>query len=130
MVVPAICGYFKSPKQIAMMGNLPLLDIRSTPFDNGLNRFTKRLFDIVGSLLLIIVTSPLMLLTAIGVKLSSPGPILFKQTRVGRKNKEFTIYKFRSMRVNNTEQTGWSTEEDPRKTRFGAFIRNIYHLRC
>ncbi len=125
MVVPAICGYFKSPKQISMMGNLPLLDIRSTPFDNRLNRFTKRTLDIVVSLLLIIVTSPLMLFTAIGVKLTSPGPILFKQTRVGRKNKEFTMYKFRSMRVNDSEATGWSTEEDPRKTRFGAFIRKF-----
>jgi len=125
MVVPAICGYFKSPRQISMMGNLPLLDIRSTPFDNRLNRFTKRTFDIIGSLILIIITSPLMLFTAIGVKLSSPGPILFRQTRVGRKNKEFTMYKFRSMRVNDTQQTGWSTEEDPRKTRFGAFIRKF-----
>ena len=125
MVVPAICGYFKSPRQISMMGNLPVLDIRSTPFDNGLNRFTKRVFDIIVSLILIIVTSPLMLFTAIGVKLSSPGPILFRQTRVGQKNKEFTMYKFRSMRVNNEEATGWSTEEDPRKTRFGAFIRKF-----
>lgn len=125
MVVPAICGYFKSPKQISMMGNLPLLDIRSTPFDNRLNRFTKRTLDIVVSLILIILTSPLMLFTAIGVKLTSPGPILFKQTRIGRKNKEFTMYKFRSMRVNDSETTGWSTENDPRKTRFGAFIRKF-----
>lgn len=125
MVVPAICGYFKSPRQISMMGNLPLLDIRSTPLDNVLNRFLKRTLDIVGSLILIIVTSPLMLFTAIGVKISSPGPILFRQTRVGRQNREFTMYKFRSMRVNDTQQTGWSTEQDPRKTRFGAFIRKF-----
>ncbi len=125
MVVPAICGYFKSPRQISMMGNLPLLDIRSTPLDNVFNRITKRAVDIVGSLVMIIVTSPLMLFTAIGVKLSSPGPILFKQTRVGRQNREFTMYKFRSMRVNDSQQTGWSTEEDPRKTRFGAFIRKF-----
>jgi len=125
MVVPAICGYFKSPRQISMMGNLPLLDIRSTPLDNVLNRFLKRTLDIVGSLILIVVTSPLMLFTAIGVKISSPGPILFRQTRVGRQNREFTMYKFRSMRVNDTQQTGWSTEQDPRKTRFGAFIRKF-----
>ncbi len=123
MVVPAICGYFKSPKQISMMGNLPLLDIRSTPLDNRLNRFIKRTMDIVISAILIVVTSPLMLFTAIGVKLSSPGPILFRQTRVGRHNKEFTIYKFRSMRVNKNEADGWSSEGDDRKTRFGAFIR-------
>lgn len=125
MVVPAICGYFKSPRQISMMGNLPLLDIRSTPLDNRMNRFLKRGLDIVGSLLLITVTSPLMLLTAIGVKLSSPGPVLFKQTRVGRHNREFTMYKFRSMFVNDTQETGWSTGSDERTTRFGAFIRKF-----
>lgn len=124
-VVPAICGYFKSPRQISMLGNLPLVDIRSTPLDNVSNRFVKRTLDIVGALFMIILTSPLMLFTAIGVKLSSPGPILFRQTRVGRHNEEFTMYKFRSMRVNDSQQTGWSTEEDPRKTRFGAFIRKF-----
>ena len=125
MVVPAIVGYFKSPRQISMMGNLPLLDIRSTPLDNPFNRLVKRIVDVVGSLFMIIITSPLMLFTAIGVKLSSPGPILFRQIRVGRNNEEFTMYKFRSMRVNDTQQTGWSTENDPRKTRFGAFIRKF-----
>ncbi len=125
MVVPAICGYFKSPKQISMLGNLPMVDIRSTPLDNIANRAIKRTMDIVGSAILLVVTSPLMLFTAIGVKLSSPGPILFKQVRVGRKNREFTMYKFRSMRVNDSQQTGWSTDEDPRKTRFGNFIRKF-----
>ena len=125
LVVPAICGYFKSPRQISMIGNLPVVDIRSTPLDSTFNRFLKRTVDIIGSLLLITLTSPLMLFTAIGVKLSSPGPILFRQTRVGRGNEEFTMYKFRSMKVNDTQQTGWSTEEDPRKTRFGAFIRRF-----
>lgn len=125
MVVPAICGYFKSPRQISMLGNLPMVDIRSTPLDNVFNRFLKRTVDIIGSLIMIVLTSPFMLFTAIGVKISSPGPILFKQIRVGRHNEEFTMYKFRSMRVNDTQQTGWSTEEDPRKTRFGAFIRKF-----
>ncbi len=125
MVVPAICGYFKSPRQISMLGNLPLVDIRSTPLDNVFNRFLKRSLDIIVSLILIILTSPFMIFTAIGVKLSSPGPLIFRQTRVGRHNEEFTMYKFRSMRVNDTQQTGWSTEKDPRKTRFGAFIRKF-----
>ncbi len=125
LVVPAVCGYFRSPRQVTELGNLPIIDIRSTPLDNAINQFSKRLLDIVGSLLLILITSPLMLFTAIGVRLSSPGPILFRQTRVGRNNREFTMYKFRSMRVNDSEQTGWSTEGDPRKTRFGAFIRKF-----
>ncbi len=125
LFVPSICGYFKSPRQVTVVGSMPLIDIRSTPLDNWGNQFCKRALDVVGSLFLIILTSPLMLFTAIGVKLSSPGPILFRQTRVGRHNKEFTMYKFRSMRVNAQEQTGWSTENDPRKTRFGAFIRKV-----
>ena len=125
MVVPAICGYFRSPRQVTELGNLPLIDIRSTPLDNTMNRFLKRSLDVIASLLLIILTSPLMLFTAIGVRLSSPGPILFRQTRVGKNNREFVMYKFRSMRVNDSEETGWSTEKDPRKTRFGAFIRKF-----
>ena len=125
LFVPSICGYFKSPRQVTVVGNMPLIDIRSTPLDNLSNQICKRALDIVGSLLLIILTSPLMLFTAIGVKLSSPGPILFKQIRVGKNNKEFLMYKFRSMRVNDEQQTGWSTENDPRKTRFGAFIRKF-----
>ena len=123
LFVPSICGYFKSPRQVTVVGNLPLIDIRSTPLDNFGNQLCKRILDIIGSLILIVLTSPLMLFTAIGVKLSSPGPILFRQTRVGKNNEEFTMYKFRSMRVNDSEQTGWSTEYDPRKTRFGTFIR-------
>ena len=125
LFVPSICGYFKSPRQVNVVGNMPLIDIRSTPLDNAGNQLSKRILDIVGSLALIILTSPLMLFTAIGVKLTSPGPILFKQIRVGKNNKEFTMYKFRSMRVNDQQQTGWSTDEDPRKTRFGAFIRRF-----
>ncbi len=125
MVVPAICGYFRSPRQVTELGNMPLIDIRSTPLDKVSNQLLKRLTDIVGSLILIVLTSPFMLFTAIGVRLSSPGPILFRQTRVGRNNREFTMYKFRSMRVNDSEQTGWSTENDPRKTKFGAFIRKF-----
>ncbi len=125
LFVPSICGYFKSPRQVTVVGNMPLIDIRSTPLDHWGNQFAKRALDVLGSLILITLTSPLMLFTAIGVKLSSPGPILFRQVRVGRHNKEFTMYKFRSMRVNTEEQTGWSTENDPRKTRFGAFIRKV-----
>lgn len=125
MVVPAICGYFRSPRQVTELGNLPLIDIRNTPLDNAMNRFLKRGLDVIASLLLIVLTSPLMLFTAIGVRLSSPGPILFRQTRVGKNNREFVMYKFRSMRVNDSEETGWSTEKDPRKTKFGAFIRKF-----
>jgi lipopolysaccharide/colanic/teichoic acid biosynthesis glycosyltransferase len=64
-----------------------------------------------------------MLAAAIGVKLSSPGPVLFKQTRIGHNQKPFVMYKFRSMRVNDVQDSAWSKNEDPRKTKFGSFIR-------
>ena len=81
--------------------------------------------DIVGSLFLIALTSPIMLIAAIGVKLSSPGPIIFRQARVGLNKKVFYMYKFRSMRVNNGSETSWSTNKDNRKTAFGAVIRKF-----
>lgn len=122
-VVPATCGIFKSQRQVKMLGMLPMVDIRSTPLDSTLNRFVKRTTDIVLAIILILLSSPFMLFAAIGVRLSSPGPILFRQERVGRNNKTFTIYKFRSMVVNKDEAKGWTTPHDARKTRFGNFIR-------
>ena len=66
-----------------------------------------------------------MLACAIGVKLSSPGPVFFKQERVGRGKQKFYMYKFRSMRMNTTQDTGWSSDHDDRKTKFGAFLRKF-----
>ena len=90
-----------------------------------LNAFVKRFADILGSLFLIILTSPVMLFTAIGVKLSSPGPVIFKQERIGLNKKHFNMYKFRSMRINDASTSAWSTDEDPRKTKFGSLIRKF-----
>jgi len=75
------------------------------------------------SLLMILVTSPLMLIAVIGTRLSSPGPILFRQERIGKDRKSFQMLKFRSMRVNSTSDTAWTRDGDPRRTRFGAFMR-------
>ena len=97
--------------------------LRRIPLDNLGNAFFKRAVDVVCSLLLIVLTSPLMLIAAIGVKLSSPGPIIFKQERVGKDKKPFYMYKFRSMKVNSSQNTGWSKNVDDRKTWFGSLIR-------
>lgn len=122
--LPVIYGYFKSTKQVEYIGSTPLINVHSTPLDNGVNAFAKRAIDIVGSIALIILTAPLMLVVAIGVKLSSPGPILFRQVRVGKMGKQFRMLKFRSMRVNAEKaKTTWSTGVDERKTKFGNFIR-------
>ena len=76
---------------------LPVINIRYVPLTNTGNMMVKRAMDIVGSLFGIILTSPIMILSAILVKLSSPGPIIFKQERVGLHNKPFYMYKFRSL---------------------------------
>ena len=110
---------------IDVLDECKLINVRQTPFDNLLNAAVKRGLDIIGSLILIILTSPVMLVTAIGVKLSSPGPVIFRQERIGLNKKPFMMYKFRSMRVNVQQETGWSTDCDPRKTHFGSFIRKF-----
>jgi len=121
--LPVIYGYFKNSRQIEQVGSTPLINIHSTPLDNPANAFIKRAVDIIGASLLIILTSPVMIAAAIGVRLSSPGPILFKQRRVGKMGKRFMMLKFRSMRVNDQQNKIWSNPNDSRKTRFGAFIR-------
>ena len=122
-VIPFYNDYIPPHPSIDVVGDTKLINMRATPLDNMGWSMTKRLIDVVGSLCMIVVTSPIMLITAIGVKISSPGPILFKQERVGKNKKNFRMLKFRSMRVTNTQDTGWSTNNDPRKTKFGSFIR-------
>ena len=115
--------YFKSKCQVDMIGNLPIINTRAVPLDNLANAFMKRVMDIIISLVMIALTFPIMVFAFIGVKLSSKGPAIFKQRRVGRYGEEFTMYKFRSMRVNEMSDTAWTTGRDTRKTRFGTFLR-------
>lgn len=122
-IIPFYARYMPSNPQFDELGGIPMLNLRRIPLDNWANAFCKRAMDIFGSLLLIILLSPVMLICAIGVKLSSPGPIIFKQERIGRDKRPFYMYKFRSMRVNSGQDSRWSTNRDERKTRFGAFMR-------
>ena len=121
--LPVTYGFFRTSRQIEQVGSIPLINIHATPLDNIANAMLKRAMDIVGALALIILTAPIMIAAAIGVKLSSPGPIFFKQERVGTLGKRFTMLKFRSMRVNDGSDLKWTTGTDPRKTKFGTFIR-------
>ena len=124
-LIPLYAEYMPANPQIDSFNGLPMINLRRIPLDNLGNAFMKRAMDIVGSVLLIVLTSPIMLFAAIGVKLSSPGPVIFRQMRVGLNKKVFYMYKFRSMRVNNGSDTRWSTNHDDRKTAFGAFIRKF-----
>ncbi len=124
-IVPFYARYMPSNPQFDEVNGIPLLNIRHIPLDNWANAFVKRSMDVIGAALLILVSSPIMLFCALGVKLSSPGPVIFKQERVGLNKKKFYMYKFRSMRINDSSTTGWSTDHDDRKTKFGSFIRKF-----
>lgn len=105
---------------------LPVINIRHVPLTDPLNSIIKRLFDIVGSLMCIIIFSPIMLVTALLVKLTSKGPIIYCQERVGLHNRGFEMYKFRSMAVQkpNEEKKAWTVKNDPRVTWIGKIIRS------
>ncbi len=104
---------------------LPVINIRYVSLTNTGNMIIKRVVDIAGSLFGIAVTSPIMILSAILVKLSSPGPVIFKQERVGLHNKTFYMYKFRSMEIQSPreEKKAWTVRNDPRVTGVGKFLR-------
>ena len=106
---------------------LPVINIRRLPLNAPFNAFIKRTGDILGSFVLIVLFSPFALITAIAVKLSSPGPVFYYQERVGLHNKVFRMYKFRSMRVQTEEEEkkGWTTKNDPRVTPVGRIIRKL-----
>lgn len=124
-IIPYFNDFIPSHPTVDVIGNTKIINIRDIPLDYSFNAFIKRLGDVLLSIILIILTSPIMLIIAIGIKLSSPGPIIFKQERIGLNKKHFNMYKFRSMRVNDTSNTAWSTNKDDRKTRFGSLIRKF-----
>ena len=104
---------------------LPVIHIRHVPLNSLPNAMVKRAVDIFGSLVGIILFSPIMLVTAIAIKLTSPGPIIFCQERVGLHNRPFKMYKFRSMTVQDPgkEKSRWTTPGDSRVTTVGKIIR-------
>ncbi|WP_127531977.1 undecaprenyl-phosphate glucose phosphotransferase [Paenibacillus kobensis] len=104
---------------------MPLINVRDIPLDEFSNRLLKRTFDVLFASAAIILLSPILLAVAVGVKLTSPGPVIFKQERIGYGRKPFYMYKFRSMRqsVAKVSDTQWTVENDPRRTAFGSFIR-------
>ncbi len=105
---------------------MPVVHIRHVPLNGMLNATVKRIVDIFGAIVAIILFSPIMLVVAITIKLTSPGPIIFCQERVGLHNRPFKMYKFRSMTVQdpNKEKTKWTTPGDSRVTPIGKIIRS------
>jgi putative colanic acid biosynthesis UDP-glucose lipid carrier transferase len=121
--VPDVFGISIIQGRLQDMNGVPVVGICETPF-TGTNDLVKRLSDIVLATLILILISPLLLLIAIGVKLSSPGPAIFRQRRNGLDGSEIVVYKFRSMTVqDNGPVVRQATKGDARITPFGGFLR-------
>jgi putative colanic acid biosynthesis UDP-glucose lipid carrier transferase len=108
---------------VSSINGIPIVAVCESPFI-GINGMIKRISDVVLSLSILLLIAPLMLLIAMGVKLSSPGPALFKQRRYGLDGKEIMVYKFRSMTVmEDSEDISQATRGDLRITKLGGFLR-------
>lgn len=104
---------------------LPVVNIRYVPLTNTFNAVVKRLMDIGGAVVALTLFSPIMLFACIAIKLTSPGPLIYKQERVGLHNHTFMMYKFRSMEVQQKEKEkkAWTVKDDPRVTGIGKLMR-------
>lgn len=124
-IIPSYTKYLPAKPYVEEIGGVPLINLRYIPLDNIMNRFIKRTVDIIGSLFALIIFSPFMLVVCILIKLTSRGEVIFKQERIGLNKKPFTMYKFRSMRIQdpNKEKYNWTVKNDSRKTKVGTFIR-------
>ena len=123
--VPDYYNFISTNPYTEDLDGLPVINIRNVPLTNTMNKLLKRLIDIIGSIIALILFSPIMLIVAILVKKSSPGPIIFAQERIGLGNKPFKMYKFRSMGVQDPKKEAkeWTTKNDVRVTPVGRVIR-------
>ncbi|NLK28762.1 MAG: undecaprenyl-phosphate glucose phosphotransferase [Clostridiales bacterium] len=123
--VPDYHNFFPTRPYTEDLYGLPVINIRNVPLSNTYNRVIKRVIDIIGAIIALIIFSLPMLVVAIIIKLTSEGPIIFSQIRIGKNNREFKMYKFRSMEIQNErdEKKAWTTSRDPRVTGIGKFIR-------
>lgn len=122
--VPNLEGYLNRSMSVTEIGHVVVMNLRDEPLANPLNALVKRLSDIAISFIFLITLFPIFyIFAAVGIKLSSPGPVFFKQKRTGYKGKPFTLLKFRSMKLNDSSDSLPATKDDPRKTKFGDFLR-------
>lgn len=121
--VPDVFGISIIQGRLQDINGIPVVGICETPF-TGTNELLKRVSDVILASIILVLIAPVLVAVAVGVKLSSPGPIIFKQRRNGLAGEEIIVYKFRSMRAeDNGKVVLQATRDDPRITRFGAFIR-------
>lgn len=123
--IPNLFDYKLQSVAIEALDGVPLLTVKETPI-NWLNLFIKRIMDVAISSFALLVLSPLLSLIAILIKRSSPGPVIFKQDRVGLNGKHFQIFKFRTMHVNTPKYAFTpNSSDDPRITKIGQFLRRL-----
>jgi exopolysaccharide biosynthesis polyprenyl glycosylphosphotransferase len=124
-VFPDFFQFIASEADIDDLGGLPLLSIRDYAM-RGYQLIFKRIMDLFGAVIGLILLSPFMLLTALAIKLESPGPVFFIQERMGLDGKPFLMIKFRSMRHDaEKDGPGWTTKDDPRRTKLGTLMRKL-----
>ncbi|MEW5914261.1 MAG: undecaprenyl-phosphate glucose phosphotransferase [Thermodesulfobacteriota bacterium] len=123
-IVPDLYRFMSLRATVEEFEGMPIIGLRSRPLE-GWPRVLKRIMDVAGAALGLVVLSPLLALIAVAVKLSSPGPVLYRQPRMGLDGRVFDMLKFRTMRQDAEAQTGpvWASADDPRRTRLGALLR-------
>ena len=124
-VVPSYFSILVSGLCLETISGIPILGVSRLPLDCMFNRLIKRLLDIVGSLIGLLLSVAIIAVFGTLIYLESPGPVLYRQRRLGRNGKTFHMVKLRSMRLDaeGNGQIGWSTKDDPRRLRIGAFMR-------
>ena len=122
-IVPEINRYVFKRMHYQMLGGVPVLSIREESLEHPILRLLKRFFDLLFSSVMLVLFPLWLLPISLAVKVSSPGPVFFKQKRTGFKGKEFTCYKFRTMKVNKESDSVQATKGDSRVTKLGRFLR-------
>jgi len=124
-VVPSYFSILVSGLYLETLSGIPILGISRLPLDRMFNKFIKRLVDIVGAIVGLLLSAPVVGIFGALVYLESPGPILYRQRRLGRNGKTFNMLKIRSMRLDAEKdgKVGWSKKDDPRRLRIGTFMR-------
>lgn len=124
-MVPDLYGVLTSRVRVNHISDIPLLGMATWPLDAFWNRVLKRLEDLAGALVGLLLSLPVFLVAAPLIKRSSPGPVFYRQIRCGIAGKPFTILKLRTMPLDAEQETGpvWATPDDPRRTRVGQFLR-------
>lgn len=126
-MVPDLFRIMTSSMDVQSLDDIPLLGVKEWPLDRFWNRLLKRAEDILGAIVGLLFSVPIMAVAAILIKRDSDGPVFFRQERCGEGGKRFNLVKLRTMRIDAEDESGpvWTTEDDPRRTNVGAVLRRL-----